>query len=136
MMPIEEWGKGRGKSYGRKVKLSGQIYTWPDQIYYGRGDVQLTWYENYQWMGILMGLPLLEKPELTLDPEISAQILVEGMILGKSNRGDFTGLSLENYFNTHRDDPFGARRIVNGLDRAGTIAGYHYKFLEAIRKAS
>ena len=136
MQPIEEWGKGKGKSYGRKIKQNGQIYTWPDQIYYGRGDVQLTWYENYERMGELMGLPLLEKPELTLDSDISAQILVEGMILGKSNRGDFTGLSLENYFNTHRDDPFGARRIVNGLDSAHTIAGYHYKILEAIRKAS
>ena len=136
MMPIEEWGKGKGKSYGRKIKQSGQPYAWPDQIYYGRGDVQLTWYENYERMGELMSLPLLEQPELALDPDISAQILVEGMILGKSNRGDFTGLSLENYFNTHRDDPFGARRIVNGLDNARTIAGYHYKFLEAIRKAS
>lgn len=81
----------------------------------------------------MMGL--LEQPELALDPDISALILVEGIILGKSSRGDFTGLSLENYFNTHRDDPFGARRIVNGLDHAPTIAGYHYKFLEAIRKA-
>ena len=136
MMPIEEWGKGRGKSYGQKVKHSGLPYSWPDQIYYGRGDVQLTWFENYERMGELMGLPLLEQPKLALDPEISALILVEGMILGKSNRGDFTGLSLENYFNTHRDDPFGARRIVNGLDRAPIIASYHYKFLEAIRKAS
>lgn len=135
MQPIEEWGKGKGKSYGRKMKQSGQIYTWPDQIYYGRGDVQLTWYENYERMGDLMSLQLLEQPELALDPDISAQILVEGMILGRSNRGDFTGRSLEDYFNHHRDDPFGARRIVNGLDSARTIAGFHYKFLEAIRKA-
>ncbi len=135
MMPIEEWGRGKGKSYGKKIKQSGLPYTWPDQIYYGRGDIQLTWFENYERMGELMGLPLLEQPELALDPDISAQILVEGMILGKSNRGDFTGFSLENYFNTHRDDPFGARRIVNGLDNAHTIAGYYYKFLEAIRKA-
>lgn len=92
--------------------------------------------ENYDRMGDLMSLPLLEQPKLALEPDISAQILVEGMILGKSNRGDFTGHSLEDYFNTHLDDPFGARRIVNGLDSAHTIAGYHYKFLEAIRKAS
>lgn len=135
MMPIEEWGRGNGKPYGRKMKLNGRPYIRPDQIYYGRGDVQLTWYENYERMGELMNLPLLEQPELALDPEISSQILVEGMILGKSNRGDFTGLSLENYFNTHRDDPFGARRVVNGLDNARTIAGYHYMFLEAIKKA-
>ena len=87
-------------------------------------------------MGKIMGIPLLEKPDLALDPDISAQILVEGMILGKSRRGDFTGYSLENFFNPQRDDPFGARRIVNGLDSAHTIAGFHYKFLEAIRKAS
>ena len=136
MQPIEEWGKGRGKSYGRKIKQNGQIYTWPDQIYYGRGDVQLTWYENYEQMGKIMGIPLLEKPDLALDPDISAQILVEGMILGKSRRGDFTGYSLENFFNPQRDDPFGARTIINGLDSAHTIAGYHHKFLEAIRKAS
>ncbi len=119
------------------MKQCGQIYTWPDQIYYGRGDVQLTWFENYERIGELMSLPLLEQPELALVPDISAQILVEGMILGKSNRGgDFTGRSLEDYLNHHRDDPFGARRIVNGLDNAHTIAGgYHYKFLEAIRKA-
>src|SRR5690554_4272251 len=135
MMPIEEWGKGRGKSYGQKVKHSGLPYTWPDQIYYGRGDVQLTWFENYESMGNLMNLPLLEQPDLALESEISAQILVEGMILGRSNRGDFTGRSLEDYFNHHRDDPFGARRIVNGLDSARTIAGFHYKFLGAIRKA-
>jgi hypothetical protein len=135
MQPIEEWGKGYGKPYGRKIKNSGLPYTWPDQIYYGRGDVQLTWFENYESMGNLMNLPLLEQPDLALESEISAQILVEGMILGRSNRGDFTGRSLEDYFNHHRDDPFGARRIVNGLDNAHTIAGYHYKFLEAIRKA-
>ena len=76
MQPIEEWGKGMGKSYGKKIKQNGQPYTWPDKIYYGRGDVQLTWYENYERMGDLMGLPLLESPELALDPEISAQILV------------------------------------------------------------
>ena len=136
MQPIEEWGKGRCKPYGQKLKHSGLPYTWPDQIYYGRGDVQLTWYENYEKMGKILGIPLLEKPDLALDPDISAEILVEGMILGKSSRGDFTVYSLENYFNTHRDDPFGARRIVNGLDRAPTIADYHFKFLEAIRKAS
>jgi len=136
MQPIEEWGKGSGKPYGRMIKQNGLIYTWPDHIYYGRGDVQLTWYENYEQMGKIMGIPLLDKPNLALDPEISAEILVEGMILGKSCRGDFTGYSLENFFNPQCDDPFGARRIINGLDSAHTIAGYHYKFLEAIRKAS
>lgn len=136
MIPIEEYGKGRGKAYGQKLKHSRKPYTWPDKIYYGRGDVQLTWYENYELMGKLLNIPLLEQPELALVPEISAKIMIEGMTKGKSNRGDFTGVSLENCFNTTKDDPINARRIINGLDKANLIAVYHYKFLSAIKKAS
>jgi len=132
MQPIEEYGKGRGRVYGRKIKHNRQPYTFPDKIYYGRGDVQLTWYENYELMGRLLGIPLLEQPELALKPDISARIMIEGMTKGMSNRGDFTGVSLENYFNATKDDPIQARRIVNGLDKASLIASYHQKFLRAI----
>ena len=136
MQPIEEYGKGRGKPYGQKLKHSRKPYTHPDKLYYGRGDVQLTWYENYELMGKLLGIPLLEQPELALDSEISAKIMIEGMTKGKSNRGDFTGVSLENYFNGTKDDPVNARKIINGLDKAHLIATYHYKFLTAIKNAS
>lgn len=136
MQPIEEYGKGRGKPYGQKLRHDRKPYTFPDKLYYGRGDVQLTWYENYEAMGKLLGIPLLEQPELALVPEISAKIMIEGMTRGKSNRGDFTGVSLENYFNATKDDPVHARRIINGLDKANLIAGYHDKFLTAIKKAS
>lgn len=133
MQPIEEWGKGRGRPYGQKLKHSREPYSHPDKIYYGRGDVQLTWYENYELMGKLLGLPLLEQPELALRPDISAKIMIEGMTKGKSNRGDFTGVSLETYFNSTRNDPVQARRIINGLDQANLIAGYHDKFLKALQ---
>ena len=136
MQPIEEYGKGRGRVYGRKIKHNRQPYTFPDKIYYGRGDVQLTWYENYELMGRLLGIPLLEQPELALKPDISARIMIEGMTKGMSNRGDFTGVSLENYFNATKDDPIQARRIVNGLDKANLIAGHHQKFLRAIINAT
>ena len=136
MQPIEEHGKGRGKPYGQKLRHDRKPYTFPDKLYYGRGDVQLTWYENYEAMGKLLGIPLLEQPELALKPDISAQIMIEGMTRGKSNRGDFTGASLENYFSATKDDPVHARRIINGLDKAKLIAGYHDKFLTAIKKAS
>jgi putative chitinase len=135
MQPIEEYGKGRGKPYGQKLRHDRKPYTFPDKLYYGRGDVQLTWYENYEAMGKLLGIPLLEQPELALKPDISAQIMIEGMTRGKSNRGDFTGVSLENYFNAAKDDPVHARRIINGLDKANLIATYHNKFLTAIKKA-
>lgn len=135
MQPIEEYGKGRGKPYGQKLRHNRKPYAFPDKLYYGRGDVQLTWYENYEAMGKLLGIPLLEQPELALKPDISAQIMIEGMTRGKSNRGDFTGVSLENYFSATKDDPVHARRIINGLDKAKLIAGYHDKFLTAIKKA-
>jgi hypothetical protein len=57
------------------------------------------------------------------------------MTRGISNRGDFTGVSLENFFNNRRDDPYNARKIINGLDQANIIAGYYFKFLEAIEIA-
>lgn len=135
MRPVEEFGKGRGKPYGRKLKYSRRPYTWPDKIYYGRGDVQLTWYENYEKMGIYLDIPLLVQPELALRPDISARIMVEGMTKGVSMRGDFTGVSLETYFNSYNDDPIRARRVVNGLDQANRIADVHYKFLNAMEVA-
>jgi len=136
MQPIEEYGKGKGRPYGQKLRHDRKPYIFPDKLYYGRGDVQLTWYENYASMGALLSIPLLERPELALDPDVSARIMIEGMTRGKSNRGDFTGVSLENYFNAVKDDPVHARRIINGLDKANLIAGYHNKFLTAIRKSS
>lgn len=136
MQPIEEYGKGQGKPYGKKLRHDRKPYTFPDKLYYGRGDVQLTWYENYEAMGKLLGIPLLEQPELALKPDVSARIMIEGMTSGKSNRGDFTGVSLETYFNSTKDDPINARRIINGLDKANLIATYHNKFLTALKKAS
>lgn len=135
MQPIEEYGRGKGRPYGQKIRHDRKRYTHPDKLYYGRGDVQLTWYENYETMGKLLGIPLLEQPELALKPDVSARIMIEGMTRGKSNRGDFTGVSLETYFNSTKDDPINARRIINGLDKANLIAGYHNKFLTAIKKA-
>ncbi len=135
MQPIEERGKGAGKPYGQKRKYNGTIYVEPDRLFFGRGDVQLTWYENYEKMGDLLNLPLLHKPELALNPEISASIMIEGMTRGKSNRGDFTDVSLENYFNASREDPFNARKIINGLDCAKMIEGYFRKFLRALRNS-
>jgi putative chitinase len=134
MQPIEEFGKGKNYDYGKKLKRGRGRghripYTRPDKIYYGRGHVQLTWYENYETMGRLLGLDLLNKPELALEMEVSIKILFEGMLKGNSNFGDFTGRCLEQYFNDTTDDPIGARRVVNGLDKAELIAGYYHHFL-------
>lgn len=133
LKPIEEIGKGRGYDYGKKLKMSRVPYTEPNKLYYGRGFVQLTWYENYKLMGRLLGVDLLNNPELALQPKIAAEIIVEGMTQGASSFGDFTGKSVENYFNAKVNDPINARKIVNGLDKAVLIKGYYDKILGALK---
>lgn len=133
MQPIEEYGKGKGRKYGKKLKRTGITYTLPDKLYYGRGYVQLTWYENYETMGRLLHIDLLNQPELALLPEVAAEIMFEGMTKGNSNFGDFTGKSLEMYFNDKKENPINARRIINGTDKADLIAMYYYKFKQALK---
>jgi len=132
MQPIAEYGKGKTRVYGKKVKHSGVLYSDYDKIYYGRGYVQLTWYENYQLMGRLLGANLLADPELAMTPYMAAKIMFEGMLKGSSSVGDFTGKCLEMYFNQTTEDPFNARRIINGLDCAELIKGYYEKFVSCI----
>lgn len=127
MQPIAEYGKGKGYDYGKKLKRSRKPYTSPDKIYYGRGYVQLTWYENYAAMGLILGIDLLNNPELAMEPEIAAKIMVRGML-----NGDFTGKRLADYFNTKVTDPFNARRVINGLDKAKLIEGYYEVFHDAM----
>lgn len=125
MQAIEEYGKGRKKKYGKIDPKTGHAY-------YGRGLVQLTWDYNYKKMGKLLDVDLYNNPSLALDPLVAVEILFEGMLTRKSFKGDFTGKSLENYFNKTVNDPIGARRIINGTDKNKLIAGYHNKFLNAL----
>lgn len=124
---------------GARKAVAKRKYAAPDpvtgHVYYGRGLVQITWAENYKTMGRILGLPLYEKPDLALDPQISARILVEGMIRGASARGDFTNKCLEDYFAGEKEDAVGARRIINGTDKAQLIAGYYKAFLDCLTHA-
>lgn len=128
MQPIAEYGKGKTRIYGKRIKHSGRPYTNYNGIFYGRGYVQLTWYENYELMGRLLGVNLLADPELAMNPDIAAKIMFEGMIKGSSSVGDFTGKCLEMYFNENIEDPINARRIINGTDCADLIKNYYDKF--------
>lgn len=128
MQPIEEFGKGKNRKYGSKIKKSGQSYTTPDKIFYGRGLVQLTWYENYQTFAKLLKIDLLNKPELALTMLVSVQIMFTGM-----TQGLFTGVNLSRYFNDQKEDWVNARKIINGLDRADLIALYGKRFYECLK---
>jgi putative chitinase len=128
MEPIEEYGKGSGKSYGQPAGPHGQKY-------YGRGHVQLTWEENYkkaqQFMLERYGVdaPIHKEAHRALEHEISALVLFDGCA-----NGWFTGVGLPKYFNSTTEDPKNARRIVNGTDQMDKIAGYYWKFIAALKQ--
>lgn len=127
MAPIEEYGKGKGKPYGRRVKIAGRIYADTTNIFYGRGFVQLTWYENYQKAGAKLGLDLIHEPELAMKLPVATRILFTGMI-----EGWFTGKKLSNYFDGAKEDWINARRIINGTDKADLVAGYGRQYSVAL----
>ena len=127
LMPIEEYGKGKGKPYGG---LDPQTR----QRYYGRGYTQNTWKSNYLMLTKAWDKANPDKqvdfvmhPELMLIPAYSYWAMSYSM-----RNGTYTGVGLPKYFNADRDDPVSARKIVNGTDCAEKIAGYHKIFLKAL----
>lgn len=99
-------------------------------LFRGRGFVQITGRQNYARLGKALGVPLLEKPDLALDPDVAYRIMSYGM-----RYGAFTGRKLSQYINATTCDYVNARKIINGLDCAGKIADYA-KNIEAILKNS
>lgn len=99
----EEW---------RKKNL--RYYPW-----YGRGFVQITWEANYKRAEKELGAAFTKDPNLALRADLAAKIAVIGMI-----EGWFTGKKLSDYMTLQKSDFVGARRIINGTDKAAIIAGY------------
>ena len=93
----------------------------------GRGLVQLTHRRNYQRLSDLTGIDLVARPERAMEMAVSVEILFIGML-----RGAFTGHTLADHFSGRRADWVGARRIINGLDRAERVAGYGRAFFAAL----
>ena len=127
MQPIEEIGKGRNRTYGHRVKLSGKPYFDTANIFYGRGFVQLTWYENYEKAGKKLSQDFIKNPAGVMELNNAVKIMFLGM-----QEGWFTGRKLSQYINDQLTDFVNARRIINSLDRAADIAGYAEKFLKAL----
>ena len=94
--------------------------------FHGRGFVQLTGRANYQKMTELIGIDIVAEPDLAMHTENATKILFIGMI-----DGTFTGKKLADYLNEMEEDWTEARRIINRLDKAETIAGYARHFYGA-----
>jgi hypothetical protein len=110
MKPVKEAYWVKNAETWRKNNLR----YWP---WYGRGYVQLTWEANYIKAGKSLGLDLITDPDVVMEPNISAKILVRG-----SKQGWFTGKRLDHYITLKRSNFRGARRIINGTDKAAAIA--------------
>lgn len=89
-----------------------RYYPW-----YGRGYVQLTWKRNYELASSKIGHDFIKYPDDVMKPEYSAEILVLG-----SKEGWFTKRKLSDYITLNKSDYIGARRIINGTDKAKEIA--------------
>jgi predicted chitinase len=95
--------------------------------WFGRSLVQITHKANYAKLGLLIGVDLVKDPSKALELSTAVQILFVGMELGS-----FTGRSLSDYITDGRADYVGARRIINGTDKAEKIAGYALAFERAL----
>lgn len=121
--PIDEYGDRAyfARMYDGRADL-GNTRPGDGARYHGRGFIQLTGRANYRAYGKKLGLPLEERPELALKPEVAAAILAEYMkerrIAESAARGDWETV----------------RRKVNGglngwprfqqlVRRLGTLAG-------------
>ena len=111
MQPVREAG---GEAYLRSKRY---------HPYIGVGLVQVTWKQNWQRWGIKTMADGLSWP-------IALRSTFEGM-----REGAFTGRKLSDYIGNGRRDYVGARRIINGTDRAQLIAGIADNFREALIKS-
>ena len=101
--------------------------------WHGRGYVQLTHLSNYDFVGRELGIDLVGNPELALQPDIAAEVLIQGMMNGWFN-GSHNRRGLGSYVSDQGQDWFNARRTVNILDHAGEIAGNAQPYYEALQQ--
>ena len=110
MAPIKEMGSA--------AYLNSKPYK---EKYCGRGLCQITWQKNYEKYNI-------NPPEDALTWPVALHVTFDGMVVGR-----FTGKKLSDYISGSHIDYIGARRIINGTDRASLVAGYAQTFQAALK---
>ncbi len=96
----------------------------PYYPFYGRGYVQLTWKNNYEQYSSMLDLDLVNEPDIAMRPNVALFVLVHGF-----KTGTFTGRRITDYLDETKTDFVGARRCINGNDKAHEIADVAKKFL-------
>ena len=121
---MEEFASGRAYEGRRSL---GNTQAGDGVRFKGRGFVQLTGRRNYTDWSRRLGMDLVGNPRAVENPQVAAKILVGGMM-----GGTFTGRGLGSYINGQQTDFVGARRTVNGTDRAGSIAQIAQRLMSAL----
>jgi len=110
-----EWGK---KNLGNTQAGDGFKYR-------GRGLSQVTGRRLYEIFGYA------DKPDEMAHIKASAYAMAKAM-----KEGTFTGVKLSDFINATKEDWNGARKTVNGTDRAADIAKHAKTFYAALKEAS
>jgi predicted chitinase len=110
-------------------ELGGEAYLKrkPYYPYYGRDFCHTTWLSNFEKVKAFSGVDVVKDPDKIADISLATDVLFHFMI-----KGLYTGKKLSDYITTTRCDYDGARRIINGTDKAKLIAGYAMKFEKAL----
>ena len=152
--PIEEYGKGAGRTYGTEIKvIDPKTKKEYKNVYYGRGYVQLTWGYNYQKVDQQLGngnYPNKNKGKASefntgftisnsadsiyLHPEhaLKESVAYTSLTWGMQN-GIYTTRKIGDYITNVKTDYVNARRVINGTDRASQIATYAENFEMLLR---
>jgi hypothetical protein len=102
--------------------------------FYGRGMVQLTWWNGYADTSRAMGwgFDLLIDPTKMLNFDTSYEVMVVGMTTGI---GYANSNKLSHYLNDGETRYVGARAIINGSERALMFSGIAESFEEMLMNA-
>ena len=108
-------GAKRGVGATEQVDADYTADTGTAHSYYGRGYVQLTWWNNYATSGVQigLGLALLLDPEKALEPATAYALMSHGMRTGD---GFANGRKFSDYIHGEQCDYSNARKMVNGGD--------------------
>jgi YD repeat-containing protein len=95
--------------------------------YKGRGYIQITGKGNYEKFNSL-GIDFVKHPHLMATPNAAAYVAAFGL-----RDGIFSGEKIGTYINSNKIDFVGARKTVNGNDRAATIAASAQKYYGGLK---
>ncbi len=142
MQPIDEYGSDAyfNARYGPQTKVGkvlGNTQPGDGARFHGRGYQQDTGRRNYQFAKDKLGIDFVGHPELMKVPENAWLVMYHGMM-----EGWFTGRKLSDYIDLI-DEPdsedfkeyVAARKVINGTDKAETIANLALIFEHGLKDA-